>query len=549
MAKLNCRAQSKPDKLSPMPVFKKRVISARLDNKELIYEPETYCLELEKQLAAMEYSWQELYEFAPVGYLDLDKDNCILKANLTSAQLFQIPRSRLIGKRLPTLVSKNSQPVLHMCLQQVSAANIKQSYELELLRSDGSSFYSQVESTVIIDPTSKLTLLRLAIIDIGERRLTKQTLKFSEEKFRSIVEATKEWIWTIDLKGRYLYSNPAVTDILGYSIAELLSYNRLLLIHKEDLPVIIKMLPLSTRGKRGWSNLTLRWRCKDGSYRCLESNAVPFFDTKGTLLGFRGTERDVTLRKQVEEQTRQQQAALNQASKINSLGELASALAHELAQPLTAINNFITGCIRRLNSNASQKKALLEALQQAAEQTERAGQIIHRMKNFVRYGKIHYEKVDINNIIDESIELIKKEFSSAIVKIYFEPLKPRVFITADKIQLEQVMLNLMRNSIEIMMDYAILDPQLQIECTSYSSHHILIKVSDNGPGFCFEGDLDKLFEVCFTTKVDGLGIGLAISRTIIEAHGGHLRAYRRNPEKGACFQITLPVSQGQNDKS
>jgi PAS domain S-box-containing protein len=548
MAKLNCRAQSKPDKLSPKTNFKRHVVSARLDNKELIYEPETYCLELEKQLAAMEYSWQELYEFAPIGYLDLDKDHCILKANLTSTQLFQIPRSRLIGKRLPTLVSKNSQPVLHLCLQQVSAENIKQSYELELLRNDGSSFYSQVECTVIIDPVSKLTLLRLAIIDIGERRLAKQILKCSEEKFRSIVEATKEWIWTIDLKGRYLYSNPAVTDILGYSVTELLGYNRLWLIHKEDLPVIVKMLPLSTRGKRGW-NLTLRWRCKDGSYRYLESSAVPFFDTKGTLLGFRGTERDVTLRKQVEEQTRQQQAVVHQASKINSLGELASTLAHELAQPLTAINNFITGCIRRLNSNTNQKKALLEALQQAAEQAERAGQIIHRMKNFVRYGKIQCEKVDINNIIDESIALIKKEFPSSIVKIYFQPLKPRILITADKIQLEQVMLNLMRNSIEIMRDYAVLDPQLQIECTSYSNQHILIKVSDNGPGFCFDGDLDKLFEACFTTKVDGLGIGLAISRTIIEAHGGHLRAYRRNPEKGACFQITLPVNQGQNDKS
>lgn len=547
MAKLNCRAQSKPDKLSPKPNFKKRVVSARLDNKELIYKPETYCLELEKQLAAMKYSWQELYEFAPIGYLDLDKNNCILKANLTSTKLFQIPRSRLIGKRLPTLVSKNSHPVLHMCLQQASAATIKQSYEIELLRSDGSSFYSQVECTVIIDPASKLTLLRLAIVDVGERRLAKQMLKCSEEKFRSIVEATKEWIWTIDLKGRYLYSNPAVTNILGYSVTELLGYNRLWLIHKEDLPVIVKMLPLSTRGKRGWNNLTLRWRCKDGSYRYLESNAVPFFDTKGTLLGFRGTERDVTLRKQVEEQTRQQQAAVHQASKINSLGELASALAHELAQPLTAINNFITGCIRRLNSNTNQKKALLEALQQAAEQAERAGQIIHRMKNFIQYGKLHCEKVDINSMICESISLIKKEFPSSAVKISFESLKPRTFITADKIQLEQVMLNLMRNSIEIMTDYAVLDPQLHIGCIRYDQH-VLIKVTDNGPGFCFEGDLNKLFEACFTTKVDGLGIGLAISRTIIEAHGGHLRAYRRAPDKGACFQITLPIKQEQNDK-
>jgi two-component system sensor kinase FixL len=501
-------------------------------------------LELKKKLKLAENNYLALYELAPVGYFDLDESTRIIKVNLTGAQLLDTPRSQLCGKRFSTFISKNSQSIFYTHLKQVFMTQIKQPCKLELLKKNGSVFYSQLESVTITDVLQPSIKIHVSVIDINEHRLTEQSLRFSEEKFRSLIETTKEWIWTIDLKGRFLYSNPAVKDILGYSPTELLNCNRITLLHKNDRSIITKSTKLFTREKQGWSNLTLRWRCKDGTYRYLESNAVPFFNSEGKLLGYRGSDRDITIRKQSEEKKYHQQSALNHVSKMNSLGEFSSALAHELTQPLTAINNYITGCIKRLNLHTSQDKFLLhEALQQAAKQAERAGKIIHRMKDFAKHGKMHFETVDLNNIIHESILLIQREFSSSNLNINFEENNSQMLMTADGIQLEQVMLNLLRNSIEAMNSAATLNPEIKIKYEHYSNQRILVRVRDNGPGFCSKQNIDELFKACFTTKTYNLGMGLAISRTIIEAHYGQLTCYQNTSNKGVSFQFILPIYQ------
>src|SRR5262249_50305047 len=160
----------------------------------------------------------------------------------------------------------------------------------------------------------------------------------------------------------------------------------------------------------------------------------------------------------------------------------------------------------------------IDALQNAVQQTERAGQIIQRMRDFAKYGKLHFEKFDMNELIFESILLIQREFPETKVKIVFDSKSSQPFVIADKIQLEQVILNLLRNGIEVLMDGRTLNPEIQIKCENFSTQHIFVSVSDNGPGLSFDVDSNKIFEACFTTKSTGLGMGLAISRTVIEAH-------------------------------
>lgn len=501
--------------------------------------------ELEILLQASETNYHELYEFAPVGYFDLDENNRIIKVNLGGTQLLETPRIRLLGKRFSFFINKNSRATFYTHIKQVHTTKIKQYCELELLKEDGLSFYAQIESILVSNLVQNTSWVHLAITDIGERRRTEQALHASEEKFRSIIETTKEWIWTINLRGQFLYSNPAVQNILGYSTNELLSSSRFLLIHKDDRHLVNKIISYAVNNKQGWSDLVLRWRCKDGDYRYLESNAVPFFNSQGKVAGFRGADRDITSRRQAEEQVRQHQAELNQVAKMNSLGELASTLAHELTQPLTAINNFITGSIKKLAHGSGYDAAVLDALQQAAQQAERAGQLIHRMKDFIRRGKLCFEKVDIHNIIYQSIGLIKNEFPTIPVKIHFEPMGISLLILADKIQLEQVMLNLLRNSIEAMIDHSTPKPEIHIKCIYHPHQYIMVNLSDNGHGFCDLEDIDieRIFKTCFTTKSNGLGLGLAISRTLIEAHRGHLSAYKNLGNKGACLQFTLPIYQ------
>lgn len=487
----------------------------------------------------MENNSEIFYELAPIGYFDLDESARIVKVNLTGAKFLEIPRNFLFGKRFSTFVSKNTQPLFYMNIQQAVISKVKQTCELELLKKDGSFFYSQIESVAMVNGLKDRPHLRLTVINIHEHRMTEYALRASEGKFRSLLEATKEWLWIIDVTGRFIYSNPAVMGLLNYASDEILNRNRLTLIHKDDRIAAAKIFTSAIREKRGWAGAYFRWHSKAGTYHYLESNAVPFFDAKGKVLGFQGAIRDIMPRNQTEHQTFQQQKALNAISKRNSLIELTSTLAHELVQPITAVNNYITGSIPRLNP--SNYVEVITALKNAAKEIKRVEQIICRMRDFATYGKLCFGKCDINELVSESIYLIHQEFTETKVKIIFDIKSSKPFIIADKLQLEQVVINLLRNAIEAFMDNQISDPMIHIRCENFSNQHIFVSVSDNGVGFTLDNNIDKIFEAFFTTKLKGLGMGLAISKTIVEAHQGSLTAYRSPLNRGMCFKLTLPV--------
>lgn len=507
-----------------------------------------------------------------------------------------------------------------------------------------------------------------ASCDVTERRRAEQRLRDSEEKFRSIVETTNEWIWEIDAQGRHTYNNPALFRMLGYRPSEILGKTCLPYVHEDDKEWLAKSLPFHIETKTGWNNVIVRWRHKDGNYRYLESSAVPIISETGAVKGFRGADRDITLRRQVEQTLeelserlnlalraasmgtwswniaenkllwddymyplydmepgsfkggyeeameavypedreyikqeiskaihenmsfdiehrvqwqdgtihfiaargkvyrnendeavrltgvswditarkhteqlgRQHQVELAHVARMNSMGEMASTLAHELNQPLAAIANYTKGCVRRLESGNFQLDQVLHAMRQAASQSERAGEIIHRMKNFVRKGKLYYEAADINKIIRDMAALINYEMREFPVNIQLELTEQIPHLPVDKVQIEQVILNLLRNAIEAMQDAKTAKPKLLVRTLMPSSDIMHVDVVDNGPGFSAE-IAQQLLTPYFTTKPKGMGMGLAICRTIIEAHGGHLSA-RLNPEGGAWFQFTLPVT-------
>jgi len=242
---------------------------------------------------------------------------------------------------------------------------------------------------------------------------------------------------------------------------------------------------------------------------------------------------------QAEEQSRAYQKQIAETIRSNSLGEMASSLAHEINQPLAAISAYIKGCVRRLEIKNEVTPEIIQILNEVNKQAERAGEVVHRIKNYVRKGELFYEKTDISVVVSRAIHLIKQEIQNLAVELIYMPNKALSTVKIDKIQIEQVILNLLRNGIEAMQEANTSHPKITIEVDSKKNSYVTVRVLDNGPGFS-EKIAHHLFDMYFTTKPQGMGLGLAICRSIIEAHSGQLSASLL-PQGGSCFEFDLPI--------
>ncbi len=248
---------------------------------------------------------------------------------------------------------------------------------------------------------------------------------------------------------------------------------------------------------------------------------------------------DITARKENEKQLQQYQQKLSSVSHNNSLDEFSSIISHELNHPLGVIANYLQGCIRRLEGGKFNIDELLMALKNATQQSHRAAEIILRMKNLKYNGVVKDESICIDSLIKETVTLIKYEISDFPISIHYRPLANALTITIDKVQIQQVILNLARNAIEAMRDANTSNPRLIIEINQFSKQAIEINIIDNGPGF--EQDIiHKLFDTHFTTKSYGVGVGLAVSRSIVQSHGGEL-IIKSNPLGGVHATFTLSL--------
>jgi two-component system sensor kinase FixL len=245
--------------------------------------------------------------------------------------------------------------------------------------------------------------------------------------------------------------------------------------------------------------------------------------------------RDLTERQATQQRLQDMQAELIHMSRFTAMGEMASTLAHELNQPLTAVASYLNGC-RRLLDN-SDDLMLRDAIDRAADQALRAGQIIRRLRQFVARGESERRVESLPRLIEEasSLALVGAKHDGVRVRFKFSP---RVqWVLADKIQIQQVILNLMRNAIEAMLGAA--RRELAIATVEAPDDMVEISVADTGPGIAPE-IAAQLFHPFVTTKPQGMGVGLSISRTIVESHGGKLWA-EPNPGGGTVFRFTLKV--------
>jgi C4-dicarboxylate-specific signal transduction histidine kinase len=274
-----------------------------------------------------------------------------------------------------------------------------------------------------------------------------------------------------------------------------------------------------------------------GRWHLLAARAISWIDGRPVVLYIA---TDVTDRKRTEELARRQEERLEMTSRLTTLGEMASTLAHEINQPLTAIASYCMGCVRRLRSGDWKRDDLLDALQKCAAQAERAGGIIQRVREYLRKRDPAPIACDVNALIVSVTSMIETEAArrGARVRLTLDPALPTIL--ADRIMIEQVLLNLAKNGLESMQHSPAGAREIAIRTTLEESNVVSVEIADRGRGLPPQL-MNNLFIPFFTTKPEGMGMGLHICRSIVERHGGRLVA-EPNPDGGTRLRFTLPAA-------
>jgi len=369
---------------------------------------------------------------------------------------------------------------------------------------------------------------------------TERKLRESELRFHLLAENATDVISRHTPDGTYLYVSPASMTSIGFSPDDLVGKNIYKLIHHDDL---MKLKKAFTRRREIPNNKPIVYRIKrkEGEFRWFESNIRLIIDEQSRIINeIQLASRDITDRI-LDKKARLRGQQLAHVFRLSTMEEMASGMAHEISQPLAAIVNYTRGCVRHLQNDEHDYDQIKQIMTKAAAQAERAGEIVQRLKNFFCKGQLVKTPCKVNNVIKETITLVKNELTTSKTKIDFDFDKNVPFIFIDKIQIQQVLLNLVQNAIEAMHHNHIKEKRIHIETKATQFETIEITLLDTGPGFSKE-HITKVFMPFFTTKAHGRGMGLAICRSIIEAHGGQFTINSNTHSNKSWIRFSLPIS-------
>ncbi len=350
-----------------------------------------------------------------------------------------------------------------------------------------------------------------------------------------------------DLEGRITYVNPAFCQMVGYPAEELIGRSPPMPYWAPDVMEEYQHRLASVLAGSITPEFETLFQRPDGTRIPVLVFEAPLVDKEGRHTGYMGSILDISDRKRMEELNRQHQEKLQASARLATMGEIASMLAHELNQPLAAISSYTTGALNVL-ARGGDSATLKPALEQAGAQAQRAGQIIRSVHEFVKNRESERQDVALQAMLDSIMALIELQARQHHVSLQVEIPQSLPLVRADRMLIEQVLLNLTRNGIEAMADAQPLKRVLRVVAHADPlAKMVVVQVIDNGHGIPQEV-AERLFSPFFSTKAEGMGMGLNICRTAIEFHGGTL-THRDNPQGGTIFTFTLPVAGGSQPDS
>jgi PAS domain S-box-containing protein len=363
-----------------------------------------------------------------------------------------------------------------------------------------------------------------------------QEIQALKDQLRLVIDTIPGLVWSALPDGSAEFLNQRWLEYTGLSLKEGLDWGGKVAVHPEDLARFMdEWRAALTEGKP--LETEARLRRADGEYRWLLIRAVPLRDETGKIVKWYGASADIEDRKRVEETLRKAQSELAHVTRVMTMGELAASIAHEVNQPLSAIVNNGSACLRWLDSAAPNLDEAREAAQRIIRDGNRAGEVILRIRALLRKTDTEKARLDINQTVRDVVTLTRNEAAGKGVRLCLELAPNLPPVLGDRVQLQQVILNLIMNGIEAMASVTGRPRELLISSRQSEADKALITIRDSGVGLDGQ-NLEKIFDAFYTTKLQGLGMGLAISRSIVEDHGGRLWA-TPNDGPGATFQFTL----------
>ena len=421
------------------------------------------------------------------------------------------------------------------CLRTGEA--VEHSYRVRSAQGDYRWFLTRAEPLRASDGT--LLLWIGATLDIEALKCAEQALRESEGKFRDYAETASDWFWEIGTNYKYtLLTENAFgsgsADRIGTACWD----------HALDLetePEKWRLIWAALDSRKPFRDFVYCSAGGDGSPMYVKASGKPVFDANGEFRGYRGTGTDVTAIMRAQEEhkrLRQLESDLAHMNRVGMMGELAASLAHEITQPIATARNNARAALNFLNRHPPDLDEVREALSCVVADADRAGQIIDRIRDHVKKAPPRKARFDLNEAINEVLVLAQSAIDKNGILLRTSLAAELSEVEGDRVQLQQVLLNLILNAVEAMSSIETGARELLISTEYGEARGILVAVRDSGPGVD-PVDLERVFEAFYTTKSGGVGMGLSICRSIIDAHGGRLWAEANEP-RGAVFRFTLP---------
>jgi PAS domain S-box-containing protein len=493
---------------------------------------------VEAALRETESRWLSLFEAAPEFIFFLDLDARIMLTNPYTSRQTGYAERELVGSYLGDFFTDRSRELFareHCVLRDEGISH----GDIEFVCKDGRVLNVACEGTAVRDRDGNIAYFLVFQRDITDRMRAVAALEASERRFRAIFNSTFQFIGLLSPDGIVLEVNQTALDFGGLRDEDVVgrpfweanwwslsseTQNRLKVAIWQAAGGELVRYEVDVLGK-------------EGAVATIDFSLKPVVNAEGKTVLIIPEGRDITERKSAEEEAKRHQQELAHFTRLSTMGEMASSMAHELNQPLMAVASYCETALGALAQPVPQLTKVRELLGRAVKQAHRAGEIIRRLRAFLVKGTGRKELFDVDEVVREVVHFLESELRLSQVKVELRLGGRGCPVRADKVQIEQVLLNLVRNSLEAIQETRIPGARIAVETKLVANHRIHVRVVDNGPGID-AAIYPKLFDPFQTSKGGGMGMGLAISRSIIEAHGGKLWAGEASRE-GAVFGFEL----------
>ncbi|MGQ0686308.1 PAS domain-containing sensor histidine kinase [Bradyrhizobium sp.] len=488
-----------------------------------------------------EAQWKEVFEHNPVMYFMVDAAGTVLSVNTSGAAQLGYAVSELLGQSVLKVFLPEDREMVRsnvaVCLDKIGQTH---SWEIRKIRKGGSILWVRENAKAVRRLDDRLIVL-IACEDITERKEAEHALQQSEMYLAEAQRLSRTGSFGWRVADDEIIWSAETFRIFGFERAPSVKLEAIIQrIHPDDRERVQQTYRRAPREGKDFEH-EFRLLMPDGSVKYVRATAHAVIDADG--IEFVGAVTDITARKRAAAELQEAQANLARVTRATALGQLTASIAHEVNQPLAAVVINAAACLRWLDRDPPDLKEARDAAQSIIKDGNRASEVIRRIRALVTKTTEQKTSLDLNEAINEVICLVQHELFRHRVSLRLELAPALPLVVADRVQLQQVILNLLINGVEAMQPVTDRPRELVIQ-TRQEDAQALVTVRDCGTGIA-AGAADQLFDAFFTTKSNGMGMGLSICRSIVEAHGGQLSA-SGNAGPGATFQFTLPLRHADN---